>query len=146
MGTRSLTFVYETYKQKNGKEKHTPIIKLYRQYDGYMEGHGLELAEFLAPFTIVNGLGAKTDKVANGMGCLAAQMVAHFKDGPGQFYLYPPVLGVDNWQEYEYHVYKDKVVVTSIGSNNDTTVFEGTWAEFLARCEAKRKAYDKDFA
>jgi hypothetical protein len=140
MGTRSLTFVYETYKQKNGKEKHTPIIKLYRQYDGYMEGHGLELAEFLAPYHIVNGLGGDTKiKVANGMGCLAAQLVASFKDGPGQFYLYPPKLGVDNWQEYEYHVYKDKVVVTTIGSNNDNTIFEGTWGEFLAKCKKMAK-------
>ena len=146
MGTRSLTYVFETYKSDDGVEEHVPLINLYRQYDGYMEGHGLELAEFLAPFTIVNGLGAKTDKVANGMGCLAAQLVAHFKDGAGQFYLHAPKLDVDNWQEYEYHVYKDKVVVTSIGSNNDNTVFEGTWVEFLAQCEAKRKAYDKDFA
>jgi len=146
MGTRSLTWVYDTYTQKNGKEKHTPIIKLYRQYDGYMEGHGLELAEFLSPIAIVNGLGAKTEKVANGMGCLAAQLVAHFKDGPGQFYLYPPKPGVDNWQEYEYHVYKNKVEVVTVGTNNDNVIFSGTWAEFKDKCEAKRNQYNKDFA
>jgi len=28
-------------------------------------------------------------KVANGMGCLAAQIVAHFKDGAGGIYLFP---------------------------------------------------------
>jgi hypothetical protein len=38
MGTRSLTFVYEENK---------PVVNMYRQYDGYIEGHGRELAEFL---------------------------------------------------------------------------------------------------
>ena len=139
MGTRSLTYVFETYKNEDGTDEHVPIINLYRQYDGYMEGHGLELAEFLAPFTIVNGLGAKTDKVANGMGCLAAQMVAHFKDGPGQFYLHAPKLGADHWQDYEYHVFKDTVKVIGIGSNNDNVVFEGTWKQFLAKCKKMAK-------
>jgi len=141
MGTRSLTYVFETYKNEDGTDEHVPIINLYRQYDGYMEGHGLELAEFLAPFQMVNGLGADDGrKVANGMGCLAAQLVANFKDGPGQFYLHAPKLDVDHWQEYEYHVYKNKVVVISKGSNNDTVKFEGTWTEFLAKCKDMAEA------
>ncbi len=48
MGTRALTFVYEG---------ETPIINLYRQYDGYPAGHGAELAEFLEGYTVVNGFG-----------------------------------------------------------------------------------------
>ena len=38
MGTRSLTFVYD---------EDTPLINMYRQYDGYPSGHGAELADFL---------------------------------------------------------------------------------------------------
>ena len=38
MGTRSLTFVYEDK---------TPILNMYRQFDGYPSGHGQELADFL---------------------------------------------------------------------------------------------------
>ena len=133
MGTRSLTYVYSEW---DGEK--TPIMCMYRQYDGYMEGHGLELAEFLAPFTVVNGLGMnETRQVANGMGCLAAQMVAHFKTEAGQFYLYPPELNQDCGQEYEYHVFKDKVIVYAVGSNNDHLRFDGTWAEFLAKCKQK---------
>jgi len=98
MGTRSLTRVYD----EDGKE----IICLYRQFDGYPKGHGLELAEFLNEFNIVNGLpcGKKfPKKIANGMGCLAAQLVAHFKTEPGQFYLRTP--GTKHvWEEYYYHV------------------------------------------
>ena len=112
MGTRSLTFVYD------GQE---PIINMYRQYDGYPTGHGAELAEFLAPFTLVNGLGInETRNVANGMGCLAAQLVHNFKGSvggeestsmkgrspnlAGGFYLYP-TSAVDCGQDYEYHIF-----------------------------------------
>lgn len=82
MGTRSLTFVYDT---------DAILMNMYRQFDGYPSGHGLELAEFLNSFeAIVNGIpvGDKR-KMANGMGCLTAQLVANFKDGAGGFYLYP---------------------------------------------------------
>jgi len=78
MGTRALTFVYDGDK---------PIVNLYRQYDGYPTGHGAELAQFLDGFKIVNGIGAEKTRIANGMGCLAAQMVAHFKDSVGGFYM-----------------------------------------------------------
>jgi len=61
MGTRSLTTFIDTYTGKNKmgvpvikKEK---IVTMYRQFDGYPEGHGLDLAEFLAGGKMVNGLG-----------------------------------------------------------------------------------------
>ena len=47
MGTRSLTFVYDN---------DDAMINMYRQFDGYPSGHGLELAEFLNSFAeITNG-------------------------------------------------------------------------------------------
>jgi len=81
MGTRSLTKFIE-----EGKE----ICVLYRQFDGYPEGHGKELAEFLQNMPIVNGYNSDTQRAANGMGCLAAQVVSNFKKCVGGFYLYPP--------------------------------------------------------
>ena len=84
MGTRCLTFVYD------GDLTEQPIINLYRQYDGYPEGHGAELARFLSRGRLINGLrGGDNENFFNGMGCLAAQLVAHFKEGAGQFYLHP---------------------------------------------------------
>jgi len=136
MGTRALTFVYDGNK---------PIVNLYRQYDGYPTGHGAELAEFLNGFTIVNGIGAETTRVANGMGCLAAQVVAHFKDSVGGFYIHS-VDATECGQDYEYHVYqKDKelrVRVTDRGCNmygltmSDTndSIFDGSVAEFVTFC------------
>ena len=136
MGTRSLTYVYESY-----QAEHTPVVCMYRQYDGYLEGHGLELATFLTRGKLVNGLSGKDQMVFNGMGCLAAQMIAYFKTEAGQFYLHAPVLNQDAGQEYEYHVFRDKVVVYSIGSNNDNALFEGTWMEFFMMCKRKEELY-----
>ena len=82
MGTRSLTYVYSG---------DSAVVCMYRQYDGYPSGHGSELAEFLNSFdAITNGIEmGERRKTANGMGCLAAQMVANFKGDVGEFYLYP---------------------------------------------------------
>jgi hypothetical protein len=128
MGTRSLTFVYD------GDE---PMINMYRQFDGYPSGHGSELATFLNSFdAIVNGISVgDTRRIANGIGCLAAQLIAHFKIDAGGFYMYP-VTAKDCGQEYEYHVYEDKVVV----KNPTEVIFSGTWREFNEFCSAEELA------
>jgi len=132
MGTRSLTFVFESY--KNGD---VPILCLYRQYDGYPEGHGAELAEFLSGFEIVNGFGQKREKLANGMGCLAAQLVAHFKTEVGQFYIHAPILDRDDGQDYEYHIYQNKIRVKNY---NGEVIFLGSWDDFAKFCSAEEVA------
>ena len=124
MGTRSLTYVY------NGE---TPIVCMYRHFDGYPTGHGLELAEFLNRGRLVNGLNIRDKTIVfNGMGCLAAQMIAHFKQSPGGFYIHPVDMNQDCWQEYEYHVYENRVVVTE--PNQTAILFEGTWKNFEKYC------------
>lgn len=100
MGTRSLTFIYEDK---------TPLVCFYRQFDGYIEGYGKDLATFLAGIKLVNGFGGdnKAGTHANGAGCLAAQIVAHFKTeaGIGGIYIQPFNEKQDSGQEYEYRVY-----------------------------------------
>jgi hypothetical protein len=120
MGTRSLTFVYDG---------DAPLINMYRQFDGYPSGHGAELAEFLSGFEIVNGYGEVKPKLANGMGCLAAQMIANFKQSVGGFYIYP-VTSNDCWQDYEYHVFENRVVV----KNPTEVIFEGDYEAFVEFC------------
>ena len=149
MGTRALTFVYDGYKQKNGKMKYKPIINMYSQYDGYPSGLGTDLAVFLRQFTMCNGIPVgETNKVyANGMGCLAAQLVAHFKAGAGGFYLYPTD-AVDCGQDYEYHIYQNEdkdlcVRVKDRGfnafgltlSDKDECLFDGPIYRFEEFCE-----------
>ena len=123
MGTRSLTFVYD--------ENDTPILNMYRQFDGYPSGHGAELAEFLAGLKLVNGFGNNGRGLANGMGCLAAQMIAHFKDGVGGFYIHS-VLETDLGQDYEYHVYPNKVRMTNY---DNVEIFNGSWVKFHNFCK-----------
>lgn len=135
MGTRSLTFVYD----EDGRS----IISMYRQYDGYPSGHGKDLAEFLEPITMVNGIGMTEAVIANGPGCLAAQLVAHFKDGPGGIYL-EPTTAVDCGQDYEYHIatHGEGVGLTitchrieDLRPFRRKKIFDGGIEEFKAFCE-----------
>lgn len=122
MGTRSLTYVYEN---------EAPIICMYRQFDGYPSGHGIELSKFLTQIEIGNGISDSPElfSFANGMGCLAAQMIVNFKKAPGGFYIHA-VTDTDCFQDYEYHVYEDKVVV----KNPTEVIFEGSYEEFMSFC------------
>lgn len=128
MGTRSLTFVYT--------EEGEAIMNMYRQYDGYPEGHGQELVQFFFGKRLVNGLSGDTSMVFNGMGCLAASLVAHFKEAAGGFYLYP-VSHTDCGQDYEYHVYENRVVVKNY---NSKIIFDGNWQDFNSFCREEEKA------
>lgn len=126
MGTRSLTYVYD------GKSR---ILCLYRQYDGYPTGHGAELSEFLHPFRIVNGLGARDNqKLANGMGCLAAQIVSHFKgDTAGNFYIMSLSKKLNAGQEFEYHIREKSITVFDLYGTEEKPkrkLFKGTWIEY----------------
>lgn len=97
MGTRSTTTVYE-----DGK----PVVCMYGQFDGYISGHGQELVKLLAGKKEVNGYGMETTDEFNGMGCLAATIVAHFKKRIGGFYLLPPDAGNE---EFNYHIHSGGV-------------------------------------
>jgi hypothetical protein len=95
MGTRSKTTVFD--------ERNKPILSFYRQLDGYFEGHGEDLAKFLENRKIVNGYGLKDSeaaKVSNGMSCLAASLIAHFKKDIGGIY----ITSHDDDQEYNYDI------------------------------------------
>lgn len=102
MGTRSLTVLHTE------GEDSPEICVMYRQMDGYPSGHGQDLADFLKDIVLVNGIrGNEPTPIANGMECLAAQVVAHFKNGHGvgDIYLHPGGTR-DCWEEYVYHVYE----------------------------------------
>lgn len=85
MSTRSLTVVVDT-----SWDFTKEICVMYRQCDGYPSGHGAELKDFLLGMEIINGIpGNPPKKFANGIPCLAAQLIAHFKrDQRGGYYLH----------------------------------------------------------
>lgn len=127
MGTRSLTRVYE-----DGQL----LVQFYRQYDGYPSGMGLELAEYLAAGKLVNGFGsgAELHNTWNGAGCLAASLIAHFKDSVGNIYIAPPKKSVDMWQEFEYeiHVNGDSVLLLDVfKSGSKKPLYHGKPADLI---------------
>lgn len=129
MGTRSLTVMQDSW------EEHDEIVVMYRQMDGYPEGHGVELTEFLKQFTVADGIvPGDRRKTANGGGCLAAQIVAHFKTEVGGFYLYPA--GTRNCgEEYVYTVTPNRdgsinLKVESASYEDYETLYDGPVADF----------------
>ena len=125
MGTRCRTIIHD-----DG----VPLISMYRQFDGYLSGHGLELATFLLDMKIVNGLGLERKRVANGAGCLAAQMIAQFKTAPGNIYIEPMPDEDTDHVDYVYKVMVDsgKITVEVTGDGNN---FKGTVSEFAKYCK-----------
>lgn len=142
MGTRSLTYVYDG-PMVNDDLAQPAIVCMYRQYDGYPAGHGQELTAFLSGMKLTNGYstGQKAPQWANGMGCLAGQVVAHFKKDIGGIYLFPPRAGADCGQEYEYHVYTDndelrlKIESVGWGGQPNKVLFDGPMADAEAFCK-----------
>lgn len=130
MGTRSQTTISSA-----GDE---PFVCIYRHFDGYPDGHGLELFHFLSKIKIVNGFapGSKLGEIANGVGCLAAQLVAYLKNDVGGIYIqrhngfeeftYDIVIGREESGfeiRLKVHCYEDKI-------------FEGDLKEFGEFCSA----------
>ena len=128
MGTRSNTVIYDEY---HGNGSAVEILNLYRQMDGYIEGHGVDLLKFLEPITIVNGITTGMTNIANGSGCLAAQLVAHFKNGVGGFYIQTP-MGDENENDYTYKIYVSggPVYISMQVWHWDDLIFSGNVPEF----------------
>ena len=105
MGTRSIITFYDVH---NGTE--TKLVRIYQQYDGYLEGVGRELCEWLLGKKMIDGITfeQKSAQCTNGTGCLAAKFIHDFKKEIGGLY----IVG-DNYenQDYNYDVY--------INFNND---------------------------
>lgn len=118
MGTRSTVKFYDEFK------KEEPILSVYQQFDGYIDGVGYDLANFLKDKKIINGISNQTmeEGFANGMGCLAAQYVAKKKTEIGGFYLTTK----NDEQEYNYEVrFIDGKLIIKVDD------FEGTPEELL---------------
>ena len=80
------------------------MVSIYHHYDGYPEGLGVTLASYLDGYRITNGLGRDNEYIFNGLGCLAASLIAELKDGPGNIYIEDPNVP-HTWIDYDYYVW-----------------------------------------
>lgn len=129
MGTRCLT----VFQDDDSRE----IAVMYRQFDGYLDGHGKDLATLLAGMKMVNGITDHSEKVANGMACLAAQVVAHFKKRPGGIYLEPAGTR-DCGEDYIYFVRGKEGEEPTIEAQNPydkTTILKEPAQRFLTKID-----------
>ena len=121
MSTHAVLTVFDEYTSE-------PLVHFYSHWDGYPSGFGKNLYNFLKDFTIVNGLSSdQNEKVANGMGCLAAQIIAHFKIEPGNFYILYECENHDYEFNYELE-FTDELRIRVLNYNK--TLFSGTIPEF----------------
>ena len=125
MGTRSLTIF-------NNEWDNEEIVVLYRQYDGYPTGHGRDLLSFLNNMNMVNGISNNEKrKIANGMGCLSAQIVAHLKEAPGDFYLHSAGTR-DIGEEFIYTLYYTEELRIKVQDTYDdgSDLFDGNMKSY----------------
>ena len=139
MGTRStMKFI------RKENNKLTPLVSIYRQYDGYIDGVGHELAKWLLNKEITNGISSNDDltKIANGFDCLIAQYIRDFKTELGNIYItdmddkeeynYEVIFDADKYFDGEYNV--DDLITIKVDSYPN---FKGTPSELLSFKESE---------
>ena len=113
MGTRSTTKICDG-------GGHLPLA-LYKQYDGYIEGgFGEDLKAFIKESKFVNGYNETSNRIHNGPGCFALQLVKEFKETTGGLY----ATTEDDNQEFNYKIkFNDPYPSTVEISEEDTPEF-----------------------
>lgn len=129
---------------ENGHITEIPLVNLFKSYDGYPEGAGKDLAEWLLHKTLIDGIRIEHEVYgyANGDGCLVAQYIANNKYGLGGLY----VTDMDDTDaSYNYKVIIDETkdipdegipandVVTIEISDGDSFKFSGSPKELIER-------------
>jgi hypothetical protein len=101
MGTHALV----RFQEQRTDGKIDVYVVIYFQYDGYLDGVGMDLYQFITSKPIVNGY---TDefKEFNGYDCMIAQYIAKFKRGAGNMYMCPANVIMD--EHYNYTVTYNK--------------------------------------
>jgi hypothetical protein len=91
---------------------------MYRQFDGYLEGHGYELSVFLKKFFSEN---ENIDIPFYYMECLSRNLFSYFKTS-GEQYIEEVSHNVGGYwcHDYQYHIYADgKVEIVGLEKNID---------------------------
>lgn len=136
MGTRSTITFYRAE-----EDVRVPYTTIYQQNDGYIDGVGKELCEWLSKQTMINGISDYgIPNICNGVGDLIAQYIARFKNGVGDLYVYPTGK-MEDYCDYNYSVVFDDMhtypcpvkdlVKIEVGNRGKPPFFKGTISELL---------------
>lgn len=135
MGTRSSIKFYSN-------DTDHPLVNIFQMFDGYIDGVGYDLAQWLCSKIMINGIGERTSQeYCNGAGCLVAQFIKDKKVGVGGLYIDT----MNRTCDYNYKVIINdcipfdvdevpvnnltKIIVTNF--NETEPIFKGTPEELL---------------
>ena len=127
--------------------------QIYHHYDSYPDHLGVGIAKYLSDIRVVNGLGSHKGAVlANGMGCLVAQVITHLKLGmhydlekceiqEGNVYVDEPG-AIRTDVDYTYYVWatENKSIWMSIFSGG---LGDNPKCEFVGKPEKLLEKYDE---
>jgi len=139
MSTRALVNIVERKEGRSFSKTLEPSAihtQLYKHYDGYPEALGVTLASYLKGYDIRNGIPNEYQgPIANGIGCLAAQLVSYLKEEPGNVYLRPPAY--PDWEEYIYYVWvkEESRIMISIFDSNNECIYVGDCESLIEKYE-----------
>ena len=135
MGTRATIKIAKREEGVSFSEKPEKfMVSIYHHFDGYPEYLGVTLANYLEDKKIVNGLSAdRGAPVFNGLGCMAASIIAELKEEAGNVYIEDPECP-SGWIDYEYYIWGDtgKDIWISI-FDGDKCVFVGKPNKLISR-------------
>tara|TARA_R100000322_G_scaffold19597_1_gene12535 strand:- start:107 stop:544 length:438 start_codon:yes stop_codon:yes gene_type:complete len=145
MATRALINIVQRQQGRSFSKTLKPSAihtQLRKHYDGYPSGLGVTLANYLSDYDIVNGIPNNytgfQGPIANGIGCLAAQLVSYLKDEPGNIYLRPPQ--DKTWEDYIYYIWvkEGSRIMISIFDYDDVCIYVGDCESLIEKYEYDR--------
>jgi len=139
MSTRALVNIVQRQEGRSFSKMLEPSAihtQIYNHYDGHPERLGVTLASYLKGYDIRNGIPNEYQgPIANGIGCLAAQLVSYLKEEPGNVYLQPPA--DPEWEDYVYYVWvkeQARIMISIFDSNNECI--------YVGDCESLIEKYE----
>ena len=139
MSTRALINIVKRQEGRSFSKTLKPSAihtQLYKHYDGFPERLGVTLASYLKGYDIRNGIPSKFQgPIANGIGCLSAQLVSYLKDEPGNVYLQPP--RNINVEDYVYYIWvkEGSRIMISIFNYEEECIYVGDCESLIEKYE-----------
>ena len=135
MGTRATISIAKREEGVSFSEKPDKVlVSIYHHYDGYPEYLGVTLANYLENKKITNGLGKDRERCFNGLGCMAASIIAELKDEAGNVYIDDPE-NPHGWLDYEYVIWGDS------GKDIWISIFDGDNCIFVGKPDKLQNKY-----